>query len=254
MLRCPKCSGEAAEGSRFCPSCATPLEVSGSAPTETSVESAAPTAAVPPRTDRDAVTSHPALGRYRFVPGSVLDKRYRIVGLLGRHQKLPDPRLDHQESVSWHPLPQLLEEVEEEIDLVWSSLGALEEHESPVRGWSGPVERTKHSVWPRDSEGRASSSQRTNRQRRAGIDRSGEPRWAENNGAKVRPSRSAAEPRPLLPEKETRESMEGRAWHRGWSLHRSRGCPAHWLADRPTPRRHPPRRCLLESGTRFDGA
>jgi hypothetical protein len=32
----------------------------------------------------DAVTSHPSLDRSRFVPGSVLDKRYRIVGLLGR--------------------------------------------------------------------------------------------------------------------------------------------------------------------------
>jgi hypothetical protein len=60
MVQCPKCFGEAADGSRFCPSCATPLDASGSAPTHTSVE---------------ALLSHPSLDRSRFVPGSVLDKR-----------------------------------------------------------------------------------------------------------------------------------------------------------------------------------
>jgi hypothetical protein len=44
--------------------------------TRTSADSAQPTEA--------AVTSHPSLDSSRFVPGSVLDKRYRIVGLLGR--------------------------------------------------------------------------------------------------------------------------------------------------------------------------
>jgi hypothetical protein len=36
------------------------------------------------RSTEAPVTSHPHLDRSRFVPGSVLDKRYRIVGLLGR--------------------------------------------------------------------------------------------------------------------------------------------------------------------------
>ena len=44
--------------------------------TRTSAESAKPTEA--------PITSHPSLDRSRFVPGAVLDKRYRIVGLLGR--------------------------------------------------------------------------------------------------------------------------------------------------------------------------
>ncbi len=44
--------------------------------TRTSAESERPTEATP--------TSHPPLDRSRFVPGAVLDKRYRIVGLLGR--------------------------------------------------------------------------------------------------------------------------------------------------------------------------
>ena len=64
-----------------------------------------------------------------------------------------------QESVSWHPLPQLLEEVEDEVDLIvdlmWGIFGALEEHESPVRGWIALAERPKHSLWLRDAEGRS---------------------------------------------------------------------------------------------------
>lgn len=45
-----------------------------------------PTAYRPPEVERerDAVPSHPALDLSRFVPGTVLDKRYRIVALLGR--------------------------------------------------------------------------------------------------------------------------------------------------------------------------
>jgi serine/threonine protein kinase len=44
--------------------------------TRTSAERARPT--------ETSVTSHPSLDRSRFIPGTVLDKRYRIVGLLGR--------------------------------------------------------------------------------------------------------------------------------------------------------------------------
>ena len=73
MMRCPKCSAETADGSRFCPSCATALDASSSAPTQTSIDDGG-----------TPVTSHPSLDRTRFVPGAVLDKRYRIIGLLGR--------------------------------------------------------------------------------------------------------------------------------------------------------------------------
>ena len=44
--------------------------------TRTSGASAQPTEA--------SIPSHPSLDRSRFIPGAVLDKRYRIVGLLGR--------------------------------------------------------------------------------------------------------------------------------------------------------------------------
>jgi len=73
MMRFPKCSAETADGSRFCPSCATALDASGSAPTQTSIDDGG-----------TPVTSHPSLDHARFVPGAVLDKRYRIIGLLGR--------------------------------------------------------------------------------------------------------------------------------------------------------------------------
>ncbi len=69
-MRCNSCHSEAPAGSRFCPSCAAPLEASASAtPTRTH----AVTSAV--RSD-----TAPA----RFLPGAMLAGRYRIVGLLGR--------------------------------------------------------------------------------------------------------------------------------------------------------------------------
>ncbi len=71
MARCPQCSNEAPDGSRFCPSCAAALHAS-SVPTETSLGTELPARAAPSRE------------RARFVPGAVLDKRYRIIALVGR--------------------------------------------------------------------------------------------------------------------------------------------------------------------------
>ncbi len=70
MLRCPRCSSPSPDGCRFCPSCAAPLGASSPSLTLTSAD--------------DAVPSHPSQDRARFVPGTVLDKRYRIVALLRR--------------------------------------------------------------------------------------------------------------------------------------------------------------------------
>jgi len=74
VIRCPSCSSEVPVGSRFCPSCGGPLGTITSAPTETSL-SEGTTAAAP---------SSPSLDGARFIPGVILAKRYRIVGLLGR--------------------------------------------------------------------------------------------------------------------------------------------------------------------------
>ncbi len=84
MGSCPDCSATLPEGGRFCSSCGCALDSYPSPPTETSAPSELPTAASAPERSRDAVTSRRSHDRSRFVPGSVLDRRYRIVGLLGR--------------------------------------------------------------------------------------------------------------------------------------------------------------------------
>ena len=70
MAQCPKCTCECPDGARFCASCGGALETPTSAPTKSTVEMSHP--------------SHPSLDRARFIPGTVLAGRYRIVGLLGR--------------------------------------------------------------------------------------------------------------------------------------------------------------------------
>jgi serine/threonine-protein kinase len=77
MARCPSCSVEAPEGSRFCPGCGGPLSEDGGT-TRTSLPATGMRAAPPTPT----TVSQP--GEARFLPGSVVAGRYRVVGLLGR--------------------------------------------------------------------------------------------------------------------------------------------------------------------------
>ena len=74
MVRCPACSHECAETSRYCASCAAPLDA-------TSAETVAlgATASTAPR---HSTTS--TVDEGRFLPGTVLAARYRIAGRLGR--------------------------------------------------------------------------------------------------------------------------------------------------------------------------
>jgi len=69
-MQCLSCRSEIREASRFCPSCGAPTEGSRAA-----------TFAVPPR-ERPPSTG--PLDGARFIPGTMLAGRYRIVGLLGR--------------------------------------------------------------------------------------------------------------------------------------------------------------------------
>jgi serine/threonine-protein kinase len=71
MAQCPTCGSEYPEGKRFCGDCGAALDLT-SAPTETSLKS------------EPSPASHPTPDQARFIPGTVLAKRYRIVGLLGR--------------------------------------------------------------------------------------------------------------------------------------------------------------------------
>jgi serine/threonine-protein kinase len=79
MMPCPTCAAEVPGDGRFCSSCGARLDSSPAADTQTSTPSV-----TEHNREQGAVSSHPSLDRSRFVPGTILDKRYRIVGLLGR--------------------------------------------------------------------------------------------------------------------------------------------------------------------------
>jgi len=74
MVRCPACSRDCAENSRYCASCAAPLNA-------TSAETVAlgSGAAGVPR-----LSAASSVDEGRFLPGTVIAGRYRIAGLLGR--------------------------------------------------------------------------------------------------------------------------------------------------------------------------
>ncbi len=78
MSSCPACATPADDGYRFCPSCGIDLELpenpTGTRPGRT--PSASPGAAAQPRSS--------GAGDERFVTGSMVADRYRIVGLIGR--------------------------------------------------------------------------------------------------------------------------------------------------------------------------
>jgi serine/threonine-protein kinase len=72
VVLCPHCDAEAPDGSRFCPSCAARLDATTAVATESGLYGKPPREA---RDQREAV---------RFIPGTIIDGRYRIVGQLGR--------------------------------------------------------------------------------------------------------------------------------------------------------------------------
>ena len=69
-MRCPACSAEVPTDSRFCGGCGNDLERE-STPTQTSA-------------DFRTSTSAPSLDDARFLPGTMVSDRYRIIGLLGK--------------------------------------------------------------------------------------------------------------------------------------------------------------------------
>jgi predicted Ser/Thr protein kinase len=85
MASCPSCAAPLAATSRFCPSCGAPADAN---PTYTAPRRSPSPRPVTPRTPIGAGrTSTPPPGgarEPRFVPGTVLDERYRVVGLIGR--------------------------------------------------------------------------------------------------------------------------------------------------------------------------
>src|SRR5512132_4435223 len=80
MLACPSCAAPLQASSRSCPACGSNFDISDS-PTATR-GAALPSPTPSPNRDLSPGGSRPA--GERFVPGTVLAGRYRIVGLLGR--------------------------------------------------------------------------------------------------------------------------------------------------------------------------
>jgi serine/threonine-protein kinase len=83
MGRCPSCSQALAQNHRFCPSCGASVDVSET-PTGTAPRPATPASRAGRRTPVPSSLGLTAGGDGRFVPGTVLAARYRVVGLLGK--------------------------------------------------------------------------------------------------------------------------------------------------------------------------
>jgi serine/threonine-protein kinase len=71
VMLCPQCSSEVPEGQRFCGDCGSDVDARTAATQATFGQSQTPTSA-------------PSIEESRFLPGSMVDDRYRIIGLLGK--------------------------------------------------------------------------------------------------------------------------------------------------------------------------
>src|SRR5947209_5457056 len=76
MVRCPACTRECVDNSRFCASCAAPIDATS---VETVVLGSGTAHATAPR-----LSTTTSVDEGRFLPGTVVAGRYRIAGLLGR--------------------------------------------------------------------------------------------------------------------------------------------------------------------------
>jgi len=83
MSSCPACATPADAGFHYCPACGTDLDLPESPTGTAPVRSPAPSAS-PRATPGSNGAGRGAPVRERFVPGTILANRYRIVGLLGR--------------------------------------------------------------------------------------------------------------------------------------------------------------------------
>ena len=85
-MRCPTCSAELPEASRFCPACGAPTGSLSQLPTGLATPSVAEAAQRRGASDSPVgrIASSPSLDGGGFSPGTILGERYRIIGLIGR--------------------------------------------------------------------------------------------------------------------------------------------------------------------------
>ena len=84
MIKCPSCSAEILESNRFCSSCGSALTPKPNGEMGETMAMSAPPAT--PRTSSGSATRTPLAGldEGRFLAGTVVAERYRIIALLGR--------------------------------------------------------------------------------------------------------------------------------------------------------------------------
>jgi hypothetical protein len=81
VTRCTRCSSEAPDASRFCPSCGADLGSASRLPTELGP---APAPAPRPPSTVGLLATSDSIDLGAFTPGTMVGGRYRIIGLLGR--------------------------------------------------------------------------------------------------------------------------------------------------------------------------
>jgi hypothetical protein len=86
VIRCPSCSAEIPDGSRFCPSCGAAISSVSQMATNLASPSVAQAARrrSPSSSPVGRLASSDSIDAGGFTPGSVLAERYRVIGLLGR--------------------------------------------------------------------------------------------------------------------------------------------------------------------------